>query len=159
MKIKWSLLFITLALLLSACGGSPAATAEAPVMPAPGDQPAEAPAAAPQDILGAWVLDPTQSTFGTSAEMSPLYTPLEAEIFGAGGVEITETYMVFGDFGHTYSWMDNQRIRLNGIVIGFGSVTDGFFAVFTVQREGDSLRLLTSDGSPFAVFRRSGNLP
>lgn len=151
MKTKWSLLFITLALLLSACGGSPAATAEAPVVLAREDQPvAEAPAAAPQDILGNWVLDPGQSTGGGSAMLDPI----EGEIFAAGRVEITGDYMIFGDLGHTYSWIDDQRIRLDGVIVGFGSVTDGFFVVFTVQREGDILRLLTSDGSPFAVFRR-----
>ena len=150
MKTKWSLLFITLALLLSACGGSPAATAEAPVVPVAEEQPIEAPAAAPQDILGHWVLDPGQSTGGGSTMLDPI----EGEIYDAGRVEITGDYMIFGDLGHTYSWIDDQRIRLDGVIVGFGSVTDGFFAVFTVQREGDILRLLTSDGSPFVVFRR-----
>lgn len=151
MKTKWTFLFVALMLLLSACAGSPEAQAEAPVEPAPEEQPvAEAPAAAHQDILGNWVLNPGQSTGGGSTMLDPI----EGEIYDAGRVEITGDYMIFGDLGHTYSWIDDQRIRLDGVIVGFGSVTDGFFAVFTVQREGDILRLLTSDGSPFAVFGR-----
>ena len=57
-----------------------------------------------------------------------------------------------------YSWIDAQRIRVNGIVAGFGSATEGFFYLFTVQREGDILRLLTRDGTAFAVFGRAGSV-
>ena len=84
--------------------------------------------------------------------------PLEAEFFEAGKLEITTDYLIIGDFGHTYSWIDAQRIRVNGVGVGFASFNEGFFYVVTVQRDGDFLRLLTSDRTPFAVFEREGSV-
>jgi hypothetical protein len=146
---KWSLIITAVLFLLTACKG----TAEVPAEPVPVEITAVPPPAAPQDILGLWVLDPGQSTGGGSSMLDPL----EAEIFETAKVEITGDYMIFSDLGHTYSWIDDQRIRLDGVIVGFGSVTDGFFYIFTVQRDGDFLRLLTSDGTPFVVFGREGS--
>ena len=147
---KWRLIITAALFFLSACTGGAEAPAE-PVSAEEMENPS-APAAS-QDILGLWVLDPEQSTGGGSSMLDPL----EAEFFEAEKLEITGDYMIFGNFGHTYSWIDDQHIRLDGVVVGFGSVTDGFFYVFTVQRDGDLLRLLTSDGIPFAVFGRAGS--
>ena len=151
---RLTLLIATIVLLLTACSGSNAETlTETPTEAVPTETVADPlPAAPPQDILGLWVLDPAQSTFGGSAMLDPL----EAEIFEAGRLEITDSYLLIGDFGRTYSWIDDQRIRLDGVVVGFGAVSEGFFYVFTVQRDGDLLRLLTSDGAPFAVFTKGG---
>jgi hypothetical protein len=148
---KWPLIITAALFFLSACTGG----AEVPAEPVSAEEMENPPApAASQDILGLWVLDPEQSTGGGSSMLDPL----EAEFFEAGKLEITTDYLIIGDFGHTYSWIDAQRIRVNGVVVGFGSVTDGFFYVFTVQRDGDFLHLLTSDGTPFAVFRREGSV-
>lgn len=151
---RLTLLIATIVLLLAACSGSSAETpTETPTEVIPTEAVADPlPVVPPQDILGLWMLDPGQSTFGGSTMLDPL----EAEIFEAGRLEITDSYVIVGDFGHTYSWIDDQRIRLDGVVVGFGAVTDGFFHVFTVQRDGDLLRLLISDGTPFAVFAKGG---
>ena len=151
---KLVLLIAAIALLLAACGGSGAETPTATPTEA---VPIEAvedplPVVPPQDILGLWMLNPEQSTFGGSTMLDPL----EAEILETGWLEITDRYVIVGDFGHTYSWIDDQRIRLNGVMVGFGTVTDGFFHVFTVQHDGDLLRLLISDGTPFAVLTKGG---
>lgn len=145
---KWTLLFVVLLLGLSACQGAsehPETIEIAAALPE---------TSPPQDILGKWILDQGQSAFGGS----PMLDPLEAEFFEAIKMEITGDYLLLGDFGHTYSWIDEQRIRVNGVVMGFGSATEGFFYLFTVQREGDILRLLTSDGTAFAVFGRAGSV-
>ena len=148
---KWRLIITAALFFLSACTGG----AEVPAEPVSAEEMENSPTpAASQDILGLWVLDPEQSTGGGSSMLDPL----EAEFFEAGKLEITTDYLIIGDFGHTYSWIDAQRIRVNGVVVGFGSVTDGFFYIFTVQRDGDFLRLLTSDRAPFAVFGREGSV-
>ena len=145
---KWPLIITAALFFLSACTGG----AEVPAEPVSAEEMENPPApAVSQDILGLWVLDPGQSTGGGSSMLDPL----EGKIFEAEKLEITGDYMIFGNFGHTYSWIDDQHIRLDGVVVGFGSVTDGFFYVFTVQREGDILHLLTSDGTAFAVFGRA----
>jgi hypothetical protein len=151
MMKKWTLFFMALLLGLSACSGPVEMPPETPVIPESVEIPEITP---PQDILGEWVLDQGQSTFGGSFMLDPL----EAEFFEAIKMEITGDYLILGDFGHTYSWIDDQRIRVDGVVMGFGSVTEGFFYIFTVQREGDILRLLLSDGTPFAVFGRAGSV-
>jgi hypothetical protein len=150
---KSGLIFTAILFLLAACGSA----AEAPetqvvteLIEITEDPPEAAP---PQDILGEWHLDQALSTFGGP----PMLDPLEVEVVQAIILEITDDYLIFGDFGHTYSWIDADRIRMDGVVVGFGSVTDGFFYVFTVQHDGGILRLLTSDGTPFAVFRRPGS--
>ena len=148
---KRTQLVMVLLLGLTACSGGAEAPTEAPMPPDAVEIAAET--TPPQDILGRWVLDQGQSTFGGS----PMLDPLEAEIFEATEMEITGDYLILGDFGHTYSWIDEQRIRMDGVVMGFGFVTKGFFYLFTVQQEGDILRLLTSDGRPFAVFARAGS--
>jgi hypothetical protein len=150
---KWTLFFMALLLGLSACQEA-SELPETPAAPRTVEIAAALPEIAPpQDILGEWVLDQNQSTFGASSMLDPL----EAEFFEAIKMEITGDYLILGDFGHSYSWIDEQRIRVDGVVAGFGSATEGFFYIFTVQREGDILRLLTSDGTPFAVFGRAGS--
>jgi len=150
---KWTLL-IAIMLLLSACTGSAESPTETPVEPIPAEVMDDSPViAVPQDILGLWVLDAGQSTGGGSSMLDPL----EAEFLEAAKIEITADYLIIGDFGHTYSWIDTTRIRINGVGVSFSSVNEGFFYVFTVQRDGDFLRLLTSDGTPFTVFGREGS--
>jgi hypothetical protein len=150
---KMVLLILAITLLLSACSGGAQTPTEASVIPEAVETMTDAPAAVPQDILGVWVLDREQSTFAGSSMLDPL----EGEIFEAIKVEITSDYFILGDFGHTYSWIDAKRIRIDGVMVGFGSVTDGFFYVFTVQREGDVLRLVLAEGTPYAVFGRAGS--
>ena len=148
---KTTLLLMALLLGLTACSGGAEAPTEAPMPPEVVEILAET--APTQDILGKWILDQGQSTFGGS----PILDPLEAEFFEATEMEITGEYLILGNLGHTYSWIDEQRIRVDGVVMGFGFATEGFFYLFTVQREGDILRLLTSDGTPYAVFGRAGS--
>ncbi len=150
---KWPLI-ITIMLLLSACIGDAEVPTEVPAESVPAEVKDDSPAvSAPQNILGQWVLDAGQATGGDSSMLDLL----EAEIFEAAKVEITADYLIIGDFGHTYSWIDATRIRINGVGVSFSSVNEGFFYVFTVQRDGDFLRLLTSDGTPFTVFGREGS--
>jgi hypothetical protein len=151
---KWTLFFMAVLLSLSACqrGSEPP---EVPLAPEIVEIAATLPEAAPpQDILGEWVLDQDQSTFGGSSMLDPL----EAEFFEAIKIEITGDYLILGDFGHSYVWIDEQRIRVDGVVMGFGFATEGFFYVFSIQREGDILRLLLAEGIPFAVFGRAGSV-
>ena len=153
---KGSLLILAIVFLLAACKGTGEALTEAPMITEPAEATIEALSTAPappQDILGRWVLDTVQSTGAGSAMLDPL----EAEVYEAAGMEITKEYLIFRNFGHTYSWIDDQRIRVDGVVVGFGSVTEGFFYIFAVQTEGDTLRFLLADGTPFAVFGREGS--
>ena len=153
---KWILL-ITVILLLSACTGGAEAPIEAPAEPVQAEVTDDPPApavSAPQNILGQWVLDAGQATGGDSSMLDLL----EAEIFEAAKVEITADYLIIGDFGHTYSWIDTARIRINGVGVSFSSVNEGFFYIFTVQRDGDFLRLFTSDGTLFTAFGREGSV-
>jgi hypothetical protein len=150
---KWTVLLGVFLFGLTACTkpeATPTATPDT-LMPVP--DPAVSNTAAPRDILGEWVLDPQASTGGGSTILDPLFE----EIFDAQAVEITPEYLLFGDLGHTYFWIDAQRIRVNGVIVGFGSATEGLFYVFTVQRDGDTLRFLTSDGTPFVVFSVPGS--
>ena len=141
---RWLLLIFTI--LLAACGGQDALTTETMPVTEPFPQ-----AVTVQNILDVWYLVPDQSPFGGSTMLDPL----EAEIVEAGQVEIFDHGMIFGNFGHAYSWIDAERIRVDGLIVGFGSVTEGLFYVFTIQSDAEQLRFLLTDGTPFAVFSRT----
>lgn len=151
---KRSLMILAIVLLLSACSGAGEPLTDVPVAAEPaGIETETLSMTLPQEILGKWVLDVEQST-GAGSDM---LDPLEAEIYEAAGVEITSDYLIFNNFGHTYSWIDDQRIRADGVMLGFGAVAEGFFYVFTVQREGDILRFLLADETTFVAFGRAGS--
>jgi hypothetical protein len=152
---KRSLLILGVVFLLTACSGAGETLADAPVATEPAGAETESLSTAPpQEILGKWVLDLEQSTGAGSSMLDPL----EGEFYEVAGVEITSDYLILGDFGHTYSWIDDQRIRVDGVMLGFGAVAEGFFYVFTVQHEGDTLRFLLAEGTPFVVFGRAGSV-
>lgn len=151
---KWILL-LAIMLLIPACSvsGTEAPT-EAPESAPIEEMEEPLPSASSQDIIGTWILDVTQYVDTDASMLDPLLT----EIYEASGVEITDSYLVFGNFGHTYSWIDTQRIRINGVGVGFASFNEGFFYVLTVQRDGNRLRFLLADGTSFAVFGRPGTV-
>jgi hypothetical protein len=142
---KCFLLILAIVFLLSACSGAGEPLADVPVIAEPAGVETESLSTTPpQEILGKWLLDMEQSTGAGSVMLDPL----ESEIYEAAGMEITSDYLIFNNFGHTYSWIDDQRIRVDGVMLGFGSATEGLFYVFTVQRDGDTLRFLLVESAP-----------
>ena len=155
MKLKTVLILIVF--VLSGC--APEAEVPVPQPETPVVFPTEAPATQSDfpkishpSIVGAWLPIEVQRA---SLQVLGGEGLLTTEIRATRSIEFTEHYMLFEDYGHTYSWIDPQRIHVDGVVIGIGSTTGDLFYVLGVQLDGDILNFSNNSGEVLARFQKA----
>ena len=148
MKLKTVLILIVF--VLSGCAPEaevPVTQPETPVV-----VPTDAPKFPHQSIVGVWLPIEVQPA---SLQVLGGEGLLTTEIRATRSIEFTEYYMLFEDYGHTYSWIDPQRIHVDGVVIGIGSTTGDLFYVLGVQLDGDILNFSNNSGEVLARFQKA----